>query len=68
MARDRKNGNRFLKHIDVEFRHGRDEPWQKALVHVYVDEEKLIRLACQAARNKGKRARTGPIECRAYLK
>lgn len=64
----KKNGKRFLKHIDVQIRSSPDEPWESALVHVYLDEEKLVRLACQAARNKGKRARTGPIECRAYLK
>lgn len=64
----KKNGKQFLKHMDIEYQEEKGGSWFKALVHVYLDERKLVRLAAQAARNSGKKARTGPIECRAYLK
>lgn len=63
----KKNGKQFLKAMDIEFKDG-DGNWQNALIHVYLDESKLIKLAAKAARNAGKTARDGPISCKAYLK
>lgn len=68
MAPDRKNGQQFLQHLDIEYQEEKDGPWLHVLVHVYLDKSKLIKLGAAAARNKVKRARAGPIECRAYLK
>lgn len=62
-----KKNKQFLKHINIDFMNG-DGKWQDALIHVYLDEDKLIQLAGKAARNAGGMSRTGPISCRAYLK
>lgn len=55
---------KFLKHFEIEF--DDNGTTKKALIHVYLDEDKLTRLGAQAGRNLKIRARSGPLECRAY--
>ena len=56
---------KHLESFDMRFE---DESGNEktALIHVYLTERKLMKLATRAARNTTKRARDGPIECLAF--
>ena len=60
-----KDKPKLLQSFDLVFEDDTENE-KTALIHVYLNEKKLMKLATRAGLNQTKRARDGPLECRAY--